>query len=99
MDYPTSLDVGDKRVFPPVSLDARAHSGYVRLELTQDVKNLAAVRGRTPDGESGLPIKVLGTVLPGFTGYGFGLLRLPGDADPQPWTRSSGSAWPPPAST
>lgn len=71
MEYPTSLDVGGKQVFLPVNLNSKAHSGYVKLEFTRGSKDLVAVGGGTPAGESGLQIKVLGHATPGT-----GKLRL-----------------------
>lgn len=71
MDYPTSLDVGGKQVFLPVNLDSKAPSGHVQLVFTQGSKDLAAVTGGTPAGESGLRIKVIGNAKPGT-----GKLRL-----------------------
>jgi hypothetical protein len=65
MQYPTSLDVADTGIWLPINLDSKAPSGYVQLEFTQGSKNLAAIGGGTPAGESGLRIKVFGKAKPG----------------------------------
>lgn len=59
MDYPTSLDLGGT-VWLPLNLDSSVPSGYVQVALRQGSKPLAAIGGGTPEGESGLLVKVLG---------------------------------------
>ncbi len=69
MQYPTSLDIGGKGVWLPINLDSTAPSGYVQIELTQGPKDLAAIGGGTPAGESGPAVtaEIANVVKPNMT--------------------------------
>lgn len=65
IEYPATLDVGGKRVYLPLNLDSAAPSAYVQLVFKQGSKELVAVGGGTPAGESGVRIRLLGKPKPG----------------------------------